>query len=74
MVLWYSSGASYLNSLELLNGCLTRGHANLFIPSTLRGNPIIDGKVDETILDSKLRPAIDLFIDHTNQHWAKSGI
>lgn len=63
-----SSGASYLNRVELQNGSLTKGHANMFIPSTVRGNPIIDGNVDETILDSKLRAAINLYIDHTNQN------
>ena len=30
-----SSGSSYL--VELQNGCLSRGYANLFIPSTLGG-------------------------------------
>lgn len=33
-----SSGFSFLNRVELLNGCLSRGHANLFIPSTLAGS------------------------------------
>ena len=32
-----SSGSSYLNRVELQNGCLSRGHSNLFIPSTLSG-------------------------------------
>ena len=27
-----SNGASYLNRVELQNGCLALGHANLFIP------------------------------------------
>ena len=62
-----SSGASYLNRVELQNGCLAIGHANLFILSTLRGNLIMDGKVEETILDSNLRVAMDLYIDHTNK-------
>lgn len=35
-----SSGSSYLNRVELQNGCLTRAHSNLFIPSTLHGSPI----------------------------------
>ncbi len=30
-----NSGSSYLNRVELQNGCLTLAHANLFIPSTL---------------------------------------
>ena len=34
-----SSGDSFLNRVELQNGCLARGHSNLFIPSTLSGVP-----------------------------------
>ena len=34
-----SSGDSFLNRVELQNGCLARGHSNLFIPSTLAGAP-----------------------------------
>ena len=30
-----NSGDSYLNRVELQNGCLALGHANLFIPSNL---------------------------------------
>ena len=33
-----SSGASYLNRIELQNGCLARAHTNLFIPSNLNGS------------------------------------
>ena len=33
-----SSGSSYLNRVELQNGCLALGHNNLFIPSTLAGS------------------------------------
>ena len=32
-----SSGSSYLNRVELQNGCLALGHSNTFIPSTLAG-------------------------------------
>ena len=32
-----SSGSSYLNRVELQNGCLSLGHSNTFIPSTLAG-------------------------------------
>ncbi len=28
------SGSSYLNRVELQNGCISRAHSNLFIPST----------------------------------------
>ena len=33
-----SSGYSFLNRVELQTGCLSRGHSNLFIPSTLSGD------------------------------------
>ena len=33
-----SSGYSYLNRVELQNGCLSLGHAHTFIPSTLGGS------------------------------------
>ena len=32
-----SSGSSYLNRVELQNGCLSLAHSNTFIPSTLAG-------------------------------------
>lgn len=37
------SGGSYLNQVELLNGCLAVTHSNLFIPSTL-GGPVYIGE------------------------------
>ena len=44
-----SSGDSFLNRVELQNGCLARGHSNLFIPSTICGEPYNDaGDFDET--------------------------
>lgn len=33
-----SSGSSYLNRVELQNGCLSLGHSGTFIPSTLAGS------------------------------------
>ena len=33
-----NSGASYMNRVELQNGCLALAHANLFIPSNLNGS------------------------------------
>ena len=32
-----NSDASYLNRVELQNGCLALAHANLFIPSNVHG-------------------------------------
>lgn len=49
-----SSSSSYLNRVELQNGCLTTGHANLFTPLTLNGYPFVQGKVDEDIVKSNL--------------------
>ena len=33
----WNSGASYLNRVELMNGCISLAHSNLFIPSNLSG-------------------------------------
>lgn len=56
-----SSGSSYLNRVELQNGCLALGHANTFIPSTLGGSRIDPntGHIDE----DKLKENMDLAID-----------
>ena len=35
-----SGGSSYKNRVELQNGCLSRGHSNTFIPSTIAGSNI----------------------------------
>ena len=42
------SGSSYLNRVELQNGCLSLGHANTFIPSTIGGSCMDEatGKLD----------------------------
>ena len=45
-----SSCSSILNRVELQNGCLSRGHSNLFIPSTLSGSCVEDGKINSGIL------------------------
>ena len=44
-----NSGASYLNRVELQNGCLSLAHSNLFIPSNLSGSCFDSetGKVDK---------------------------
>ena len=47
MITARNSGASYLNWVELMNGCLLLAHSNLFIPSNLNGTCFSeDGKVD----------------------------
>ena len=64
-----SSGSSYLNRVKLQNGCLSLGHANLFIPSTLAGMPIDPemGCLDEEILSRNHDLAIDIYIDRVNK-------
>ena len=60
MITTRNSSASYKNRVELQNGCLALGHANLFIPSTLNGSCLKDdGKVKETKLKENLSSAID---------------
>jgi hypothetical protein len=61
-----SSGSSFLNRVELQNGCLTRGHANLFIPSTLAGNCMEGAHVNMDILKQNLELAIDIYLDRVN--------
>lgn len=63
-----SSGTSYLNCVELQNGCLALAHANLFIPSNLNGscfNPQT-GKLDQERLKGNMDLATDVYIGHAN--------
>ena len=55
-----SSGSSYLNRVELQNGCLAHGHSNTFIPSTLGGSCVDSksGDIDEGKLKHNLEQAI----------------
>ena len=63
-----SSGSSFMNRVELQNGCLTRAHSGLFIPSTLHGSCVKEnGKVNESILHQNLNSAIDIYIERCNQ-------
>lgn len=63
-----SSGSSYLNRVELQNGCLSLGHANTFIPSTLGGSSMDfeTGKVDKLKLKHNLSLAIDAYISRVD--------
>jgi len=58
-----SSGASYLNRVDLQNGCLAKAHANLFIPSTLNGSCEIGGTIDEAKLKENLESAMEVYIN-----------
>ena len=62
-----NSGASFRNRVELQNGCLALGHANLFIPSTLHGSCTLEsGKVNEEVLKNNLASAIDVYISRVD--------
>ena len=61
-----SSGSSFLNRVELQNGCLSRGHSNLFIPSTLAGNCMESGSIDHNMFKQNLELAIDVYLDRVN--------
>ena len=63
-----SSGDSFLNRVELQNGCLARGHSNLFIPSTLNGAPSnVDGTFSEELHRRNLSSAIDQYISRVDK-------
>lgn len=59
-----SSGASYLNRVELQNGCLVLAHANLFIPSNFSGSCFDPetGKLDQERLKANMDLATDIYI------------
>lgn len=63
-----NSGGSYLNRVELLNGCLAIGHSGVFIPSTIHGSNISksSGKVDKEKLCQNLNSALDVYIDRVS--------
>lgn len=56
------SGGSYLNRVELLNGCLAVAHSNLFIPSTLGGPCYTEKGLDKEQLAKNLELAMDVYI------------
>lgn len=62
-----SSGASYLNRVELQNGYLGRGHSSLFIPSTLCGSPTENGEINNDIFRKNLDTAIDTYISYVDK-------
>lgn len=59
---------SYLNRVELQNGCPTLGHSNTFIPSTLSGPNINEetGQIYEAKLRENLSLAITAYISRVN--------
>ena len=63
-----SSGSSYLNRVELQNGCLSLGHSNTFIPSTLLGSCVDPqtGSIDKEKLAQNMNLAIDAYISRVD--------
>ena len=60
-----SSGSSYLNRVELQNGCLALAHTNLFIPSTLGGS-VVNADSGAVDMASNLESATSVYIDRIN--------
>ena len=66
-VLTRNSGRSFKNRVELQNGCLALGYANTFIPSTLNGSCVQNGKVSEEILKKSMDLDIDVCISRADK-------
>jgi hypothetical protein len=62
-----NSGGSYLNPVELMNGCIAKAHANLYIPSTLTGSNFNSDGLDKEKLTENLDVATDVYIDRVNR-------
>ena len=61
------SGDSFLNRTELQNGCTSRGHSNLFIPSTMNGPSVDDkGEFSEQKFKENMRTAVKQYIERVN--------
>ena len=61
------SGSSYLNRVELQNGCLSIAHGNIFIPSTIHGSNFgKSGSIDYEKLERNLDAATDVYISKCN--------
>ena len=63
-----NSGASYLNRVELQNGCQALAHANLFVPSTLGGSCLDSntGKVDPEKFKRNMKLATEVYMNRVN--------
>ena len=67
LVISQSSGSSFMNHVELQNGCLTQAHSDLFILSTLNGSCVKEsGKLDLSVLHQNLNSAINIYIQRCN--------
>ena len=61
-----NSGSSYLNRVELQNGCLAVAHANLFIPSTLSGSCMDSTQVNREKYETNMNLATDVYLNRVN--------
>ena len=62
MVTTRCSGDSFLNRVELQNGSLSKGHANMFIPSTLCGSHYKGNGVDTDKFNENMSAAIKQYV------------
>jgi hypothetical protein len=61
-----NSGSSYLNRVELQNGCLALAHSNVFIPSTLGGSCMDYGKINQHKYRLNTELETDAYISRVN--------
>lgn len=62
-----NSGSSYLNCVELQNGCLALAHANLFIPSILAGSCMDSSKINREKYEENMNLATEVYINRVNR-------
>ena len=62
MVTTGCSGDSFINHVELQNGSLCKGHANMFIPATLCGSHYVNGGVDKEKFKDNMSAVINQYI------------
>ena len=60
------SGGSFLNKVELMNGCIAKAHANLFIPSTLKGSNKNEKGLDEEKIKENMEVAADVYLSNVD--------
>ena len=62
-----ASGSSYLNHVEVQNGCLAMAHNNIYNPSTIHGSNFHScGGIDNSLLEKNLDTAAKIYIDKCN--------
>ena len=70
-----NSGGSFLNRVELVNGCTARADSNIFIPSTLNGSNMAASGLSEEKLKANLDTAASVYIDRVqNAPFGKTNI